>query len=427
MLIVLTACGSSGNNGASNNAATAGGNDAAAGTDSGGTADAKKPEKITMIASAEDGPVIQYAADKFKEEHGIEVETILTDYNSMHNKIVSSLAGGDTNVDIVSMDVIWTGEFAKSGFVAPLDDYVNQETKDGLVPVTLEQMTYDGKLYGFPYINEGKFLYYKEDMLKAAGFDAPPKTWEEMISMSKTMMDKGIAKAGMGWGWSQAEGLICDYTLLVKGFGGEIMDAQGNFKFNEGGAIKALDFMVDALHGSKWADPTSITLNDRTVLNTFQAEKIPFMLNWTFAVGVLKDQPNIKIAMIPGSEAEGTVSSSVTGGGGVAITKGSKNKEWAWKFIQLYTSLDTQKFAYETKGAFPSVKAMFEDKEFNAKFPDLGTMVKQFDYAAIRPPYPEYNELSLILQLAIQSALTEKKTPQQAMDDAKKEAEKING
>jgi multiple sugar transport system substrate-binding protein len=389
------------------------------------TKEGNKPDKITMISSAENGPIIQYAADLFTKQYGIKVETILTDYNSMHNKIVSSLAGGDTNIDIVSMDTIWTGEFAASGFVAPLDDYVDQKTKDSLVPVTLQQMLYKGKLYGFPYINEGKFLYYKEDMLKAAGYNAPPKTWEEMIEMSQTMMNKGMAKSGMAWGWAQAEGLICDYTLLVKDFGGEIMDSAGNFKFNEGGALKALKFMVDGLHNSKWVDPTSITLNDRTVLNTFQTEKVPFMLNWTFAVGVLKDQPNIKIALIPGSTATGTVSSSVTGGGGIAITKGSKNKDWAWKFIEIYTSLDTQKFAHQTKGAFPSAKALFDDKEFNEKFPDLKTMVKQFDYAAIRPPFPEYNELSHMLQIAIQSALTQKQTPQQAMDEARKEADKI--
>jgi multiple sugar transport system substrate-binding protein len=381
---------------------------------------AKKPDKLTMIVDTTFAPFIEKIGAAFEKENGVKVEFITTDYNSLHDKVVTSVAGGSSNVDIVLVDTVWTSEFAKAGFIEPLNKYVGANIKDQVVPISYDQRVVDKELYAFPISNEGKFLYYNEKMLKDGGYNAPPKTWDELVAMSKDLVAKKIAKHGIVWGWTQAEGLICDYTLLVKSFGGKMQDDQGNWVFNEGGGLKALEFMANSLKDKNFTDPSSTTLNDGTVLNSYAAGGIPFMMNWSFAVNALKDNKDIKLAYIPGVQGV-SESATVTGGGALGITKTSKNKDWAWKLIDFINQKRSEIIVNDYIGSLPVWKDLVTNQDLLKKYPDLAMMTKQFNYAVSRPNIAAYSDWSHILQVAVTSALAGDKSPKQALDDAKKE------
>lgn len=406
-MIIAAGCSSSGG----------GNSDAANGISDAGD---NKPEKLTMLVDTTFAPFIEKIGAAFEEEQGVKVAFVTTDYNSLHDKVVTNLASGNANVDIVLVDTVWTSEFAQAGFLEPLTKYVGADIKDKVVPISYDQRVVNGELYAFPISNEGKFLYYNEKMLKDGGYDAPPKTWDELVKMSKDLKAKGIAKYGIVWGWTQAEGLICDYTLLVKSFGGKLQDEQGNWVFNEGGGLKALEFMVNSLNDKDFTDPASITLNDGTVLNAYAAGGIPFMMNWSFAVNALKDNKDIKLTFIPGVEGV-SESATVTGGGALGIAKTSKNKDWAWKLIDFINQKRGEIIVNDYIGSLPVWKDLVDNKELLKKYPDLELMTKQFDYAVSRPNIAGYSDWSHIMQVAITSALVGERTPKQALDAAKKE------
>ena len=50
------------------------------------------------------------------------------------------------------------------------------------LPPVIDSAKYKGNLYGVPYASDGGLLYYRTDLLQAAGIAAPPKTWQELIS-----------------------------------------------------------------------------------------------------------------------------------------------------------------------------------------------------------------------------------------------------
>ena len=56
-----------------------------------------------------------------------------------------------------------------------------------------------------PWLLDGKYFYYNEELLKAAGFDAPPQTWEELTEMAAVIKEKGIVEHPIVWSWAQAE------------------------------------------------------------------------------------------------------------------------------------------------------------------------------------------------------------------------------
>lgn len=420
MMIIVAGCSSNGGNNATPAENTGAVNNAGQANNANTDADTNKPEKLTMIVDTTFAPFIEKIGAAFEQENGVKVEFITTDYNSLHDKVVTSLAGGNANVDIVLVDTVWTSEFAKAGFVESLTPYVEGDLKDKIVPISYDQRVIDNNLYAFPVSNEGKFLYYNEKMLKDGGFDAPPKTWDELVHMAKDLKAKGIAKHGIVWGWTQAEGLICDYTLLVESFGGKFQDDQGNWVFNEGGGLEALEFMVNSLKDKDFTDPSSTTLNDGTVLNAYAAGGIPFMMNWSFAVNALKDNKDIKLAYIPGVEGK-SESATVTGGGALGIAKTSKNKDWAWKLIDFINQKRSDIIVNDYIGSLPVWKDLINNEALLQKYPDLEMMTKQFDYAVNRPNIAGYSDWSHIMQVAVTSALAGEKSPKEALDDAKKE------
>ncbi|CCQ92638.1 exported hypothetical protein [[Clostridium] ultunense Esp] len=205
-----------------------------------------KPEKITAIVDNTFATYLEKVALEYEKEYGIKVELTTTDYNSLHDKIVTSLAGGGSGVDLVEVDTVWPAEFAAAGFLEPLDKYAGNDIKDKIVPISYEQFIVNGQLVAFPMANEGKFLYYNEKLLKEGGYDAPPKTWDELIAIAKDLKRRGIAKYGIAWSWNQAEALVCDYTLFLNAFGGQYKNADGEWVFYEGAGLQALEFMANA-------------------------------------------------------------------------------------------------------------------------------------------------------------------------------------
>jgi multiple sugar transport system substrate-binding protein len=111
------------------------------------------------------------------------------------------------NNQLVAIDTIWenTG-LQKSDFVESI----------------LNQMYYKGKLYGLPFQLSSQYLFWNKDIFTAAGLDpeAPPKTWEDMVTISKKLTDP--SKNITGGGMTYNDGM--DYCAAAISYGGKIVD-----------------------------------------------------------------------------------------------------------------------------------------------------------------------------------------------------------
>ena len=101
--------------------------------------------------------------------------------NESRKLYVTNFTAESSKPDIISVDVIWS-DFAKKGWIAPLNDLFTKEELSQYNKVLQKQQTVDGKLVVL--FIDGTHLFYQADLLKKYGFEAP-KTWEELISQSK--------------------------------------------------------------------------------------------------------------------------------------------------------------------------------------------------------------------------------------------------
>ncbi|RFU61005.1 extracellular solute-binding protein [Bacillus sp. V59.32b] len=386
---------------------------------------AEKPKKIKIIVDTAFKPYIEQISAEYEKQYGIHVELLSTDYNNLHHKITKNLSEPNTDIDLTLVDTVWTKEFAKAGFLEPLNQYNQTDLRDKVIPISYESGAVSNELYAlpelyaFPVTLEGKYLYYNEKMLKKIGVYAPPKTWEELMNMVAYLKEKEIVDYGIIWGWQDAEGLVCDYTMLLNALDGQFKDEKGNWIFNRESGLEALEFMQSSLTDKELSDPASLTLDDTSVTKTFAEGEIPFMINWASAASELKHNQDIKIALAPGFK-DHLKSSTVMGGMALGIAKSSKNKDWAWKLIEMANKRRNDIFVTDYTGSLPVWNDLIDNPELKQKYPSLNLMDEQFEYAVNRPSLEAYTDWSEILQTSITSTLLTNKAPKESLDEAKR-------
>jgi len=362
-----------------------------------------------------------------KAHPNIKVNLTFVAYEELEPKILASYSSG--GYDVVLGDCIWPPKFSKAGVVLDVSNRLSSVNTQDIFKGAMDSVVYEGKYYGMPWLNDCKYLFYNKSMLQKAGFSTPPATWEELENMAKVIKAKGLVKYPIAWSWSQAEALICDYTVLSEAFGGGIIGSDGKPAITAQGNQKALDFMVRTLKEGL-SNPKSTEMLEDDVLNTFVAGNAAFGLNWTYMYAAAQDPVKSKIgkdvgiAQIPGSGA--IKSATVNGGMPLMITSGSKHPDEAWDYILYLSSKEVQK--KYAKNALPIWKSLFDDPDVVATNPEVVQVSKiQYDYIRNRPQVPYYGELSTELQKDIQSALLGKMNSKEALETAQKVALALAG
>lgn len=391
---------------------------------------AKTIRFLTMQQAGMTPEEFDAVVEEFQETHpDVDVEANYVSYDSLHSKLVTSISGFNPAYDVVLVDDIWYPQFAKAGWLMDVTDLITPEMKEDIYPAAWPIVTYKGHQYGLPYLLDQMYFYYNEDLVKKAGFDAPPTTWEEVMAQAKVMKDKGLVEYPIVWSWGQIEALICTWVPLLYGNGGEFFTEEGKPVFNSPEGIEALTWMVDSLK-AKVTNPASITYGEEDVRSTFSQGKAAFAVNWIYMYNMTNDpaESNVvgktKISLIPSFANSGAESASINGSMGFAVTARSKYKDEAWELVKFLVSKQTQKkySAHIT----PIWQSLAKDPELVAQQPvTLPAFAQQFPFAHVRPKIPEYLEVSKIVQLAIHRALTEDASPHEALDDAVIEINKI--
>ena len=353
----------------------------------------------------------------FTESTGIQVNPTFVAYEELAPKILTSAASG--GYDVILGDCIWPAQFAKAGIVLDVTDRVNELDLDDIYQGALDATKYEGKYYGMPWLNDVKYMFVNMELLKQAGIEAAPTTWDELIADAKACKEQGICEYPIVGCYAQAECLICDYTCIAGSFGGSFVDENNNPTLNSAENVAALDFMAQTLKDGL-CNPKSLEMIEDDVLSTFAAGNAVFAINWTYQYASMNDESQSTvvgqgaITPIPGTDK--AQSATVNGGMRLMITAGCKNPDEAWDYMLFLASKEMQ--AKYCANALPIWKSLYTDPSVieTAGADVVAASQVQFDFIENRPMVPYYNELSTSMQTEIQLVLLGQKTAQEALD-----------
>ena len=362
----------------------------------------------------------------FEAAHpGMNVELEFVSYEALHDKIVTSAASGAGTYDVVLMDCIWPAEFAAAEFILDVTDRIPEDVRADIWPGALEAVTYQGNLYGMPWLNDVLYLYYNRAMLQEAGFDAPPRTWTELKEMGQAAVDQGLVEYPFIEYFRQEEGLTIAYAYYLFAFGGEFFNEDNTPAFNSPEGVAALQYMVDGMNNGLY-NPASLESTYEEVRRTFSQGSSLFAVNWAYQLNLANDPAESQIAgdaivtLMPGEVAE---SATINGGMGLAVMAASEHPDEAWQYIEFLSSKEIQK--RYAANALPIWKSLFDDPELAQAQPAVAqeqnfieVSKQQYAFLRNRPLVPFYSETSEIMARELQAALTGGKTAEQALADA---------
>jgi multiple sugar transport system substrate-binding protein len=384
------------------------------GSSGGASAGANARGPITFVTGKDNSNVWSTTIAKWNAAHPNEKVTLKEQSDQadqQHDDIVQHMQAKDASYDIVTVDVIWTAEFAAKGWLVPLKDQFALDTSRLLKP-TVAAATYNGTLYAAPFASDGGLLFYRKDLVPT-----PPKTLDEMWA------DCPIAKKnGMGCyagQFQKYEGLTVNAAEAINTQGGKIVDSSGKSTVNSPEAIKGLAMLADH-YKSGDIPQEAITYQEEQGRTAFEAGKLLFLRNWPYVYNLAKTdgssvvKDKFAVAPLPGVTGPGA---SSLGGHSEAISVNSKYKATAFDFLKFIEEDAQQKFFMEKGSLAPVVESIYSDPTLVTQYPYLPTLLTSIQNAVPRPVTPFYPAVTKAIEDNTYAAIKGDKTPEQAVKD----------
>jgi multiple sugar transport system substrate-binding protein len=325
------------------------------------------------------------------DEYKIRTEQLPTSASEQRIQLARRLAAADDSIDLVSLDPVFTAEFADAGFLAPIPADERRKLADGVLRGALDGATWKGDLAVVPMWANTQVLWYRKSFAERAGLDlSRPVTWDQVIDAA---VEHG---ATVGVQANKYEGYVVWINALVRGAGGHLVT-----RVEEGSAAEiGLDSaagteaarIVRKLAGSAAAAADLSVSNEGTVLVPFE-RRGGFQVNWTFVYANYPRggavQEDLGWARYPRTIAN-LESKPPIGGINIGIGAYTRYPDRALKAVACITSLENQvRFAVET-GQMPAREAAYDAPGLTERFPtDLLALYREsIENAGPRPATP---------------------------------------
>lgn len=336
-----------------------------------------------------------------KESDGrytIEFEDLPLRADQQREQLVRRLGAEDDSIDIIGMDVIWTGEFANAGWIEEFTGKSKRVATENVFPSVIETAQFENRLYAAPIWTNTQLLWYRDDRV-----DKPPRTWDEMISMAEEIgPDKGRIQVQA----NRYEGLVVWTNQMIASAGTEILSGPEAIELARAPSERALSIM-GKLSNSPVADPSITTSDEDSGRLAFQSGSSAFMVNYPFVYPSAESEaPDVfkvmKAAKYPRVDRN-RPSAPPIGGINLAVSAFSDNKELAFEAIECLVQPENQLEIASAGGLPPVREDLYDSKEIDKVYPGFAELVRASIETAVPRPSesPAYQDIALAIQRAV--------------------------
>jgi multiple sugar transport system substrate-binding protein len=353
-------------------------------------------------------------------------------------QLARRLTGNDHTLDVMALDVIWTAEFAEAGWALPLsDDPAGQAEADAVadtLPGPVKTATWNGQMYAAPITTNTQLLWYRADLVTT-----PPSDWNAMVAEATRLHGEG-KPSWIAVQAKQYEGLVVWFNTLLESAGGRVLSDDGKTVTltdtppHRAATVNALQIIKDVAT-APGADPSITQATEETSRLALEQGKAALEVNWPFVLpsimgnaikggvpflplnqrsdltGALNDFGDFDandtqfaaaydatkavfgFAPYPGVQA-GSPAKVTLGGLNLAVAKTTQHKAEAFEAVRCLRSAQNEKYL-SIQGGLPTVRAsLYDDPQFQLKYPSYQIIRRQLTDAAVRPLTPAYQAVS---------------------------------
>ncbi len=385
------------------------------------------------------GPVtriIDEMAAAFEKEHpGIKIKPVYSgSYQDTVTKVLTAAKGGDApHLAVMLSTDMYT--LIDEGVVVAIDDLLktpqDKAWLGSFYPGFMQNSQTGGKTWGVPFQRSTIVMYWNKELFKAAGLDPerPPRNWNELVEFGTKLTQRDAAGNVSTYG-VQVPSSGFPYWLFqafTTQNGIELMNPAGTETYyDKPEVIEALQYWVD-LSRKHQIHPPGVVEWGTTPKDFFERKAA---MIWTTTGNLTNIRSNAKfdfgVAMLPAGKQRGTP----TGGGNFYVLNKATpaERDAAVKFMQWATTPERAAQWAIATGYVAVTPASWETeamKKYLAEFPAPTVARDQLQYAVAELSTHENQRVTKALNDGLQAALTGSKTPEAAMRDAQREAERI--
>lgn len=205
------------------------------------------------------------------------------------------------------------GVYAEMGILAPITDFVEQETLDGYVPMTLEAATYKGQIYQLPLYFETLLFMYNRRYMKE---EKVPSTTEELYAYMQETTKGGH------YGFVEQHSTAYYAAGWLHAFGGCILDENGQPGLSDEETIRALEYH------RKFVELMPVEGEYATVNTLFREGKAHATIGGPWLVAAVRESGiDLGIAPMPAVDETGMPIAPYCGVQGIHVLKVSAEKK----------------------------------------------------------------------------------------------------
>jgi multiple sugar transport system substrate-binding protein len=339
---------------------------------------------------------------------GIKVEAENVPWNSYYDNLYTALVGGNAP-DAAMVKLFAQPRLAEMGALEPIGKQIDSwKGKADLLDNLLElNKGPDGKQYYLPIQYVVLYLYYRTDLLQAAGLQ-PPKTCEEFrnaaIKLTNAPQTYGFGLRGGKGGWDQ-------WGVFVLSQGAELK--QGGLTKPE--AIAANQWMIDLFQKDKVIPPSAPNDGFQEIVAAFKSGKTAMTIHHIGSSKDLAAALGDKVSAVPVPKC-GNGQWTSYGDESLAIFSSSSVKEAAWKWISFLAEGQNNVAFNSATGQLTVTKSGSADwKLHERRF--VEATVQSLPFARVLPQTSAVSEfVNTAWQTNMQQALTGQITPKKMME-----------
>jgi multiple sugar transport system substrate-binding protein len=363
-------------------------------------------ETLRFWTMGREGEVVQQLLPEFERRNPhIRVRVQQVPWSAAHEKLLTGFAGG-TLPDLCQLGNTWVSEFAALDALADLDTSVAASrvvVAEDYFPGIWDTNVIDGRLRGIPWYVDTRLLFYRSDLLKQAGFEAPPRSWKDWEgALAAIKKERGPDRYAILLPLNEPEPLIAlglqQHEALLRENGRWGGFSSPSFR-------RALDFYATMFRNG-WA-PTLGGAQISNVWTEFGRGHFAFYISGPWNIGEFKrrlpaeHQNDWMTAPLPGPGGPGA---STAGGSSFVIFRSSRHRDAAWRLVEYLSEPSVQIRFHALTGNLPPRRTAWQDEKL-ARDTYAAAFHDQLERVKPTPKVPEWERIVNEMQLAAEQVV----------------------
>ncbi|MEW1760218.1 sugar ABC transporter substrate-binding protein [Streptomyces cyaneofuscatus] len=265
----------------------------------------------------------------------VQVDYVQGSWDNVHDQLLTSFEGGEAP-DIIHDASDDLADFAYGGYLADLRPLLPERLKADIPEQSWRTTTFDGGIYGVPFLQEPRVLIANTEILKASGVRIPtpeqPWSWAEFRQVTKELTGKGR----YGVAWPLKEPVSVTLNLGLSG-GGQLFhrdpDGKAELRFEEGDRV-VTGTIHDQVNTDRSAARTALGMGGSDALPGFFGGRYAMLpLGFAYRQQVVEQAPEgFAWTVLPAPAGSGGLAQGVSPQT-LSVAEDSPHKEEAVAFI----------------------------------------------------------------------------------------------